>query len=133
MSYRYLRHGLLTRRTKLSKNGFHPFIDNLMWDITNYHYKYYMKNVSLYNTLNNQKQIEKILSNCTDDKDLISYFRCAVPQIVPYKSQSNPFCPNSSNKTGFQFIYKNLFKYPRPFKNRQLAINDLRIPVYPKH
>ncbi|UKJ89033.1 hypothetical protein MACJ_002279 [Theileria orientalis] len=63
----------------------------------------------------------------------IKYMRCAIPQIVPYRRQTNPFCPNSSNKTGFQFKYKSLLKYPRPIRNRKLAITDLDVPQFPKH
>ncbi|UVC49736.1 hypothetical protein MACK_003847 [Theileria orientalis] len=153
MAYRYLRHGLYTRRKKLEVNGFKPFIDNLMWTVTNFHYQYYFNNISKHSILSNQAQIDKLVKFTssfshantstpnnpgTSEANLtgrspIKYMRCAIPQIVPYRRQTNPFCPNSSNKTGFQFKYKNLLKYPRPIRNRKLAITDLEVPQFPKH
>lgn len=55
MAYRFMRHGLYTRRTKFNKNGFRPIIDDLMWDITDWHYKHYMRRVVRNTILSHQK------------------------------------------------------------------------------
>ncbi|EKX73006.1 conserved hypothetical protein [Theileria equi strain WA] len=131
MAYRYMRHGLYTRRKKLTENGFRPFVDDLMWNITDWHYKYYMNKVARASLLTKQREIEEIYQ-CIKGNDNM-FLRTATPNIVPYRKQSNPFCSKSQNMSGWEFEHRTFLKTPKPYRNRKIGGTVISVPKMPKH
>ncbi|EDO07088.1 uncharacterized protein BBOV_IV007320 [Babesia bovis T2Bo] len=140
MAYRFLREGLYTRRQPLRRNGFTPFIEDLMWEATDWHYQHYMRRVARASLLTHQEGIDAIVDTfrkCSKGglakgTDRL-FFRIATPNIVPYRRQTNPFCQRSNNGTGWQLYHRQLERHPRPYRSRQLGGTDLTVPVMPKH
>lgn len=135
-----MREGLYTRRTKLRHNGFTPFVENLMWNATDWHYQHYMRRAARVSLLTHQEDIYRLFNAFKGAKEGSlargtdrPFLRIATPNIVPLKRQSNPFCQSSSNSTGWVFQHKKLEKSPRPYRSRRLGGTDLTVPVMPKH
>ncbi|ORM40326.1 uncharacterized protein BXIN_2034 [Babesia sp. Xinjiang] len=140
MAYRFLREGLYTRRQSLRRNGFTPFVEDLIWEATNWHYQHYMRRVARASLLTHQDGVTGIVkhfraarsANLARGTERL-FLRIATPNIVPYRRQSNPFCQRSSNYTGWQLCHRQLERSPRPYRSRKLGGTDLSVPVMPKH
>ncbi|KAK1939608.1 hypothetical protein X943_001468 [Babesia divergens] len=152
MAFRFMREGLYTRRKRLRSNGFTPFVDDLMWTATDWHYQHYIRRAARVSLLTHQEGNIAVLA-CISASEIgrifekfriarasslvrgadRPYLRIATPNIVPLRRQSNPFCRASSNYSGWQFQHKQLEKSPRPYRSRRLGGTDLSVPVMPKH
>jgi hypothetical protein len=96
------------------------------------------------------KNLDKDISAVEREKDYLSrqsasrpdkfmhdtrYFvwRPAVPNIVPNRVSTNPFCPVSANKTGWREQVKRLIPEPKPRgKRNPVAGTDDAAPVMPR-
>lgn len=67
--------------------------------------------------------------------EVIRYFnwRPFIPNVVPYKANSNPFCPVSANKTGWKEAPKRRLTDPQPKAGHLIAGTDDSVPIFPKY
>ncbi|CDR97591.1 hypothetical protein, conserved [Babesia bigemina] len=152
MAYRFLREGLYTRRKSLRRNGFTPFVEDLMWTATDWHYQHYISRAARASLLTHQEgnRVFAVNNASTEVNRVVEhfkasrggtlakgtefpFFRLATPNIVPYRRQSNPFCQRSSNRVGWQLHHRQLERTPRPYRSTKLGGTDLSVPVMPKH
>ena len=66
--------------------------------------------------------------------EVIRYFnwRPFVPNVVPHRANSNPFCPVSSNTTGWKEVASRRLTDPRPMAGHAIAGTDDSVPIFPK-
>lgn len=66
--------------------------------------------------------------------DIIRYFnwRPFVPNVVPQRANSNPFCPVTSNTTGWKEAPKRRLTDPQPMGGHKIAGTDDSVPIFPK-
>ena len=67
--------------------------------------------------------------------EVIRYFNWGffLPNIVPHKANSNPFCPVSSNSTGWKEAPRRRLTDPQPMAGHAIAGTDDSVPIFPKY
>jgi hypothetical protein len=67
-------------------------------------------------------------------EEVIRYFnwRPFVPNVVPHRANSNPFCPVTPNKTGWKEAPKRRLTDPQPMSGHPIAGTDDSVPIFPK-
>ena len=68
-------------------------------------------------------------------EEVIRYFnwRPFIPNVVPYKASSNPFCPVTANTTGWKEAPKRRLTDPQPMGGHAVAGTDDSVPIFPKY
>ncbi|EPR57007.1 hypothetical protein TGPRC2_264730 [Toxoplasma gondii TgCatPRC2] len=145
MAFRYRREGQFTKfRVHFDRSGFRPYIDELKWEIMDWHYKRAMGPQMKKTLMSYQEGSEKLQYM----HDLIAlgtakakfphatkrfFFVPALPVTIPYRRSSNPFCLLSANKTGWlQWSPKQRVPFPQPLGKRKVGGTDPQPPVFPK-
>jgi hypothetical protein len=66
---------------------------------------------------------------------VIRYFnwRPFVPNVIPYRANSNPFCPITSNTTGWREAPNSRNSDPQPKGGHAIAGTDDSVPIFPKY
>ncbi len=67
--------------------------------------------------------------------NVIRYFnwRPFVPNVVPHRANSNPFCPVTANKTGWKEAPVRRISDPQPKGGHAIAGTDDSVPIFPKY
>jgi len=67
--------------------------------------------------------------------NVIRYFnwRPFVPNVVPHRANSNPFCPVTANTTGWKEAPVRRASDPQPKGGHAIAGTDDSVPIYPKY
>ncbi|SOV10725.1 conserved Plasmodium protein, unknown function [Plasmodium sp. gorilla clade G2] len=120
-----------------------PFINQLMYDLTSFHYENYMKNKIHKNIMNNYNNIEKIQSmlnlingekeNAFKIKTGYFYFRSGVPVITPHIEQSNEFAESNNYTYNFKNIKKKYLKEVYDSYKHKIGGTDPSVPHFYKH
>ncbi|CEM09727.1 unnamed protein product [Vitrella brassicaformis CCMP3155] len=149
MAFRYRREGLYTKsRCHLDQTGMRPYVDEFRWRVTDWHYRFWMgptAHRALRKYQGGSDQLQYLLDGIAAGTKSAKYkygsptrrfhFRTAVPQVVPYLKSSNPFCPVTPNKTGWDLWTKTRRDEPMIRDHRHDAIGgtDPNPPIMPKY
>jgi hypothetical protein len=159
--YRFRREGdAIKHRARMEFNKVTPFMEDFKWRAVNWQYKFYMSKKSEEAILSSQKEIERIqfkkdLEICGDsrkglneteieDKSVNPFFHPNktrfftwntkfVPNMVPNKISTNPFCPQSQNKTGWIHAKSRKIPDPLPRGKHFVSGTDDSVPIMPKY
>ncbi|KAL8453754.1 hypothetical protein Emed_000695 [Eimeria media] len=118
MAFRFRREGQFVKnRVHLDRSGFKPFMQELKWEVFEWHYQRHMGPLAVKALMAYQQGAEKLLylSTLKEVGEMVNpvlasprrryFLATALPLVRPLKRSSNPFCPLSANKTGF--VYHN--------------------------
>jgi hypothetical protein len=154
----YIKH-----RTRMSNMGMQPWVNDFKHRVIGWHYDFYMKDQSRRAIVGDQHssesaqiqydqgrlhQTRKGLSSSDKavikemDKRGIKYsdkitryftWRPFVPNVAPYRANSNPFCPVTSNVTGWkEAVVGRVSTDPQPKGGHHVAGTDDSVPIFPK-
>ena len=99
--------------------GIEPFMADLKWRAVNWHYSFYM----------NQKASQALSSLKSPTPTPLPIF---IPNIVPTRKSTNPFCETSGNKTGWQEVKTRRIADPQPRGKHFVSGTDDSTPPMPK-
>ncbi|KAF8820682.1 hypothetical protein IE077_002924 [Cardiosporidium cionae] len=142
MAYRFFREGQFVKcRKHFDRSGMRPWIDEFQWEVTNWHYKYWMGpqiqkilQEKSSEALNLQYHLDVITSGGNSSKFSQRskfFFRSALPMAIPYIRSSNPFCPLSANRTGWEECKNKLIEYPTVKGSHQIGGTNPLPPTFP--
>lgn len=144
MAYMFKREGCYSknRLSEFFRNN-KPFVNQLMYDMTSFHYENYMKPKIHKNIMNNYNNIEKIQSmlnlingnkeNAFRIKTGYFYFRSGVPVITPHIEQSNEFAEDNNYKYNFKNVKSKYLKKVYDTYKHKIGGTDASVPVFHKH
>jgi hypothetical protein len=116
--YRFRREGdFIKHRARAEFMGIQPFMADLKWRAVNWHYSFYMK----------QKASQALGSLRAEGVHPVF-----IPNIVPLRASSNPFCEASANKTGWQEVKTRRIPDPLPRGKHFVSGTDDSTPPMPK-
>uniref|UniRef100_A0A0G4FWT5 Uncharacterized protein n=1 Tax=Chromera velia CCMP2878 TaxID=1169474 RepID=A0A0G4FWT5_9ALVE len=141
MAYIFRREGTKSKRGLRHRCGIEPWIDHFRWRVVEWHYKFSMGPTAQRALRSHQSEAEKLQyiidhAKTGQTKKFLNpskrfYFRTALPNVVPYRRSSNPFCPVSSNVSGFSAWIPQ--KRPEPHckdpKHEIAGTDDARRPM----
>lgn len=142
----------MKHRVKMSQSGMQPWVNDFKYRVVDWHYQFYMRDQARRainsNQLNAERtqtffdskvgnlQMRKGLSDRTVEfsEEVVRYFnwRPFVPNVVPHRANSNPFCPVTPNKTGWKESPKRRLTDPQPMGGHAIAGTDDSVPIFPK-
>ncbi len=105
----------IKHRARMEFMGIQPFIADLKWRAVNWHYSFYMR-----------QKAASALAGVRADSPVF------IPQIVPYRKSSNPFCETSGNRTGWQEVRTRRIPDPLPRGKHFVSGTDDSTPPMPK-
>ncbi|KJP89739.1 hypothetical protein AK88_00699 [Plasmodium fragile] len=144
MAFRFKREGCYSknRLSELFRKN-QSFVNQLMYDVTAFHYENYMKNKirqSIMNNYNNIEKIQSMLSLINGDKENAFkiktghfFFRTGVPVITPHIQQTNEFAENNNYVYNFKTIKKKYLKDAYDSYKHKIGGTDPSVPLFYKH
>jgi hypothetical protein len=124
MAFIFRREGdRIKHRVHVERMGMQPWVEDFKYRVVDWHYSYYMGPKARTAILSNQraaKQLQNVFDRRTSgftqrlsepDSSSAKYshqitkhfaWTTSIPQIVPYRKSSNPFCPVTPNRTGWR-------------------------------
>eukprot|EP00386_Alphamonas_edax_P012673 GDKI01039450.1.p1 GENE.GDKI01039450.1~~GDKI01039450.1.p1 ORF type:complete len:148 (-),score=36.75 GDKI01039450.1:270-713(-) len=145
MAFRFKREGDFVKNyVHWERTGIRPWMDDFKWRATEWHYKFAMGPVARNALKSNQEASEKLQymmdamhageqSSKFPWKTKRFYFRTALPNVVPYRKSSNPFCPVTPNKSGWSEWNQRIRPNPAPAGHaHEIGGTDFSVPVFPK-
>ncbi|KNC35674.1 hypothetical protein PFLG_00590 [Plasmodium falciparum RAJ116] len=111
------------------------FVNQLMYDLTSFHYENYMKNKIHKNIMNNYNNIEKIQSmlNLINGEKENAYKIKTVPVITPHIEQTNEFAESNNYTYNFKNIKKKYLKEVYDSYKHKIGGTDPSVPHFYKH
>ncbi|CAD7953572.1 unnamed protein product [Amoebophrya sp. A120] len=164
MAFRFRREGNYTKHRKHMENmGLQPWLDDFRWRVCNFQYHWYLgpkAHQAIEENAIGQREIPYLQNipsreqhvatttgarNTAAGQGLVHHvargqhnrsapFRTFLPNIVPQRKQSNPFCLSSHNSTGWVEARgrTELLTETKPRTKHQVSGTDDRIPEMPK-
>mmetsp|Transcript_29150 Transcript_29150/g.67092 ORF Transcript_29150/g.67092 Transcript_29150/m.67092 type:complete len:178 (-) Transcript_29150:26-559(-) len=175
MAFRFRREGdRIKHRIHLERSGMQPWIEDFKWRAVDFHYQFYMGPKARNAILSQHKLAPKLQDTFEkrshgfitrvpkEHADSAAYrpnstryfaWTTCTPQITPFRKSSNPFCPVTSNKTGWREYVEqanikgahrakspyerqhrvNLIPDPKPKgRKHEVAGTDDAVPIFPK-
>ncbi|KAF4725171.1 hypothetical protein FOZ62_002789 [Perkinsus olseni] len=165
MAFRFRREGdRIKHRMHEERMGMRPWIRDFKWRVFGWHYEFYMGNKARQALLKDQKLAPTmqvfcdLKSNGVSTKGLnatkgadnrpehgplefnkTKYFtwRPCIPNIVPYRKSTSPFCKVSSNTTGWTELQNKRIPDPVPKgwsgHNQGIGGTDESVPIHPQY
>ena len=135
--------------------GMTPFLEDLKWRAVNWHYEFYMKEKAEKALKANQGSAaklqwvadmkqngESLKGLCRDEESLGRsiatnqtrhfHFKTFIPNIIPNFKSTNPFCPQTPNKTGWREVVTRRISDPLPRGKHFVSGTDDSVPLHPK-
>lgn len=149
MAFRFRKEGnWIKRRTHWTQMGMQPWLEDFKYRVTDFHYQFYMGPQARKALLSRQEDCaamqrrSDLQLNGRSTKSLCGYqentrkfyFQTFLPNVVPLRRSSNPFCRQSWNTTGWKEVYQSRRPVLRPGgEKNQVAGTDDSIPPMPKY
>ncbi|CRG95282.1 conserved Plasmodium protein, unknown function [Plasmodium gallinaceum] len=95
------------------------FVNQLMYDMTSFHYENYMK--------------QKIHKNIMKNYNGHFYFRSGIPVITPHIEQTNEFADHNNYTYNFKNIKRKYLKKVYDSYKHKVGGTDASVPIFFKH
>ncbi len=109
--------------------GIQPFIADLKWRAVNWHYSFYMSEKAS-QSLRSLGRIPQ--ANAAPGQENLKYPAVFVPNPMPLRKSTNPFCEASANTTGWQGVVNRRIPDPLPRGKHFVSGTDDSTPPMPK-
>ena len=149
MAHRFHREGdFIKHRARAEFMGIRPFMEDLKWRAVDWHYQFYMRDKARKAILSRQREAPKLQFVAdmrfsgkstkfhTGDFEIQAtrYFTWTtfLPNIVPNRVSTNPFCKESANTTGWKETVSRRIPDPLPRGRAFVSGTDDSVPVMPR-
>lgn len=137
MAFRFRREGdFVKHRKKMSNSGMTPWVHDFKHRVMAFHYDGYMREQARRTILEDQSNCATTQTWYNQQKNVpekLNTWRTFVPNITPFRANSNPFCPISSNTTGWKDVPIRRLSDSQPMSGHAIAGTDDSVPIFPKY
>jgi hypothetical protein len=146
-------------RTRMTNSGMQPWVNDFKHRVLGWHYDFYMKDQArraIGHAQNTAESAQKYFDSqagemqtrkglTREDKIELEktegkfhpkitrhfHWKTFIPNITPYRANSNPFCPVTPNKTGWTELRRSTSD-PQPMQGHAIAGTDDSVPIFPR-